>query len=81
VKRDATVVHRTAGDVASLLRANPFTAAPSDAAELVVVFSSVMLDDEEVRNVSPRAWDYSTCMARRTPPLGEETGRALIRIR
>jgi uncharacterized protein (DUF1697 family) len=53
VKRDTTVLHRSAGDVASLVRANPFAAAPLDAAELVVVFSSVPLDTGEVRSVCP----------------------------
>jgi uncharacterized protein (DUF1697 family) len=53
VKRDATVVHRTAGEVAALVRADPFAAAPLDAAELVVVFSSVPLDADEVRSVLP----------------------------
>lgn len=53
VERDTTVLHRAAGDVAALVRANPFAAAPSDAAELVVVFSSVPLDADEVRRVLP----------------------------
>lgn len=53
VQRDTTVLHRTAGDVAALLRGNPFAAAPSGAAELVVVFSSVPLDTDEVRRVLP----------------------------
>ena len=59
VGRDTTVLHRTAGDVAALVRANPFAAAPLDAAELVVVFSSVPLDihrsfTDEVRRVLPK---------------------------
>lgn len=53
VERDTTVLHRTAGDVAELVRANPFAAAPLAAAELVVVFSSVPLDTDEVRSVLP----------------------------
>jgi uncharacterized protein (DUF1697 family) len=54
VGRDTTVLHRTAGDVDALVRANPFAAAPLDAAELVVVFSSVPLDTDEVRSVLPK---------------------------
>lgn len=53
VKRDTTVLHRTAGDIAALVHADPFAAAPSDAAEFVVVFASVPLDPGEVRSVLP----------------------------
>lgn len=54
VGRDATVLHRTAGDVAALVRDKPFAPAPLDAAELIVVFSSVPLDTDGVRTVLPR---------------------------
>jgi uncharacterized protein (DUF1697 family) len=54
VERDTTVVHRTAGDVAALVRADPFAAAPLNAAELIVVFSSVPLDTDEIRSVLPK---------------------------
>ena len=54
VERDTTVLHRTAGDVAALVRAHPFAAAPLDAAELIIVFSSVPLDADEVRSVLPK---------------------------
>lgn len=53
VGRDTTVLHRNADDVADLVRSKPFAAAPPDAAELVVVFSSVPLDAAEVRNALP----------------------------
>lgn len=53
VGRDTTVLHRAAADVAALVRANLFAGAPSDAAELVVIFSSVPLDAGEIRSVLP----------------------------
>jgi uncharacterized protein (DUF1697 family) len=53
VARDTTVIHRTAGEVGALVRADPFAAAPSDAAELIVVFSAVPLDAGEIRQVLP----------------------------
>lgn len=40
--------------MAALVRTNPFAAAPLGAAELLVVFSSVRLDSDEVRSVLPK---------------------------
>lgn len=53
VERDTTVLHRAASEVAALVLDAPFAAAPSEAAELIVVFSSVPLDTDAVRRALP----------------------------
>lgn len=53
VGRDTTVVHRTADEVAAVVAADLFSSAPSDAAELIVVLSSVALDVDDLRGGVP----------------------------
>ena len=81
VERDTTVVHRTAGDVAALVRADPSPPRRRTPPSSSSCSRRFRLTPTRSEASCPTAWDYLTFMAPRTPPSGAETGRALTRIR